>query len=505
MLINEKISTTATDTARKQTHHLWVLMISLVLATLATQLLSGERLGLNFIVFNTLCIAAMLFLRKKFHYGRSKNERLLLSSAMIMSLFLIFRQSEVLHSLNILAIITIICLSFAQRYTGSLFNLPIIAWLFTPIYLLHLCWLSTIRLMAFGFKSPFTLSHQQKHLRSVILGLIWASPILLLLGSLLVSSDNRFEQFTQHFFSFDFFELFDDILQIIGYFPLVGAFLYATTLMKLWDSTSPVKPSKELILSMEGIQILTILNSINLLFISYIMVQFSYFFGGEQLVLTSTNLTYANYARSGFWELVTLAMLVLPILLSTHWLQRRESNVLQRWFKYSALFMVACLIMIEASALYRMMLYINIYQLTELRFYSSLFMLYMILGLITFCLTVLNNKREYFIISMVSQALIMVVALNIMNPDAQISQYNMTHNQNKTIDRVYFEYLSSDAYPSIYKNKALFEPKHFCLLQQNLVLQQKNKATTKWHQWNWSAKEGEKIMALWQKECQSKQ
>jgi lipoprotein signal peptidase len=65
-----------------------------------------------------------------------------------------------------------------------------------------------------------------------------------------------------------------------------------------------------------------ILGLMNLLFLSFVAIQIRYFFGGAQLVQQITDLTYAEYARRGFFELVWVALLVLPILLVVEWLLR---------------------------------------------------------------------------------------------------------------------------------------------------------------------------------------
>ena len=47
-----------------------------------------------------------------------------------------------------------------------------------------------------------------------------------------------------------------------------------------------------------------VLGLLNVLFLAFVIVQFRYLFGGAELVRVSTNLTYAEYARRGFIELV---------------------------------------------------------------------------------------------------------------------------------------------------------------------------------------------------------
>ena len=68
-----------------------------------------------------------------------------------------------------------------------------------------------------------------------------------------------------------------------------------------------------------------VLGLLNLLFLAFVIVQFRYLFGGAELVRVSTSLTYAEYARRGFFELVWVAALLLPIVLTIDWLARLDS------------------------------------------------------------------------------------------------------------------------------------------------------------------------------------
>src|SRR5207237_7970866 len=56
------------------------------------------------------------------------------------------------------------------------------------------------------------------------------------------------------------------------------------------------------------------------------LIQVRYLFGGAELIATATGLTYGEYARRGFFELVTASALVLPLLTGADWLVRNESR-----------------------------------------------------------------------------------------------------------------------------------------------------------------------------------
>ncbi|MCB0044732.1 MAG: DUF4173 domain-containing protein [Caldilineaceae bacterium] len=68
-------------------------------------------------------------------------------------------------------------------------------------------------------------------------------------------------------------------------------------------------------LALGPIEVGLILGLLNLLFLTFVAVQFGYFFGGLRFLSANDTWLQAEYARRGFFELVTVAMLALPMLL----------------------------------------------------------------------------------------------------------------------------------------------------------------------------------------------
>ena len=67
-----------------------------------------------------------------------------------------------------------------------------------------------------------------------------------------------------------------------------------------------------------------ILGSVVALFAFFVLIQFQYFFGG-QANITIEGYTYAEYARRGFGELVTVAFFALLLFLGLSALVKRET------------------------------------------------------------------------------------------------------------------------------------------------------------------------------------
>ena len=65
------------------------------------------------------------------------------------------------------------------------------------------------------------------------------------------------------------------------------------------------------------VEITTSLGAVIALFAIFVGLQLRWLFGGAEIVLATTGLTVAEYARRGFFELVAVAALVLPLILVT--------------------------------------------------------------------------------------------------------------------------------------------------------------------------------------------
>ena len=54
-----------------------------------------------------------------------------------------------------------------------------------------------------------------------------------------------------------------------------------------------------------------------MLFAAFVVAQLGWFFGGEQFLRAATGLTAAQYARGGFFQMLWVVALVVPVLVVT--------------------------------------------------------------------------------------------------------------------------------------------------------------------------------------------
>jgi Domain of unknown function (DUF4173) len=232
------------------------------------------------------------------------------------------------------------------------------------------------------------------------------------------------------------------------------------------------------------------LGMLNLLFLLFVGVQVRYFFGGAKMVQVSAVLTYAEYARRGFFELVWVTALALPILLAAHWLLRKENPAHERVFRLLAGMQLVLLFVIMASAIGRMRLYQSEYGMTELRLYTTAFMGWLALVFVWFAATVLRGQRNRFACGALATGFLMIAALHVMNPDAFIVRVNAAHAQaGRAFDAFYAASLSADAVPALIETLPALARDKRCLIENELFQQLPELESSDWRTWNWSRSE----------------
>jgi len=211
--------------------------------------------------------------------------------------------------------------------------------------------------------------------------------------------------------------------------------------------------------------------------------------------------TYSAYVRRGFFQLVAVAMLVIFLLLITEWLHNSLNNK-QKLYKMLAIAMIILTMIIETSAIHRMFLYTRAYGLTELRFYTSVFMLWLIGVFISFTVTVLRNRRHYFTFQALIMGLMTIALLIIVNPDARIADVNLSRLQaGQQFDARYVTLLSADVVPTLVVNLPKIQEKQACELWQYLKHHPVLSTSDDWRNWHVSHYQAKKMLSTVEVVC----
>ena len=207
-----------------------------------------------------------------------------------------------------------------------------------------------------------------------------------------------------------------------------------------------------------------------------------------ELVERTTGLTYAEYAREGFFELVAVAALVLPVLLVGDWLLGGRPRRV-RGFRALAFVLVALLGVVMASALERLRLYRSEFGLTEARVYATAFALWLGVAFAWLCATVLRGRRDSFAAGALASAFAAVLVLNAVNPDALIARTNVARwEAGKPLDVHYLGALSDDATPTLVEllpALAAAKPSGAHSSLAHVLVERRETAGGDWRTWNW--------------------
>jgi hypothetical protein len=277
-------------------------------------------------------------------------------------------------------------------------------------------------------------------------GLAAAVPVAAVFGSLLMRADPVFDRLVVRSLNLNVAALASHAGQVVFW-----SWLAAGVLRVLCRSDGiVVVPGRRGTLGLLEVGI--VLAVVDLLFLAFVAVQFRYLFGGDEQVQAIAGMSYAEYARRGFFELVTVAALSLPLLLLADWSLDQRDPARGRAFRCLALLMLVLLDVMLASALYRMRLYTVQFGLTELRFYTSAFMGWLVLVFGWFAATVLRGRRERFGTGALLAGWLVLAALNLANPDGIIVGVNLDRaEQGRPFDVAYAETLSADAVPALHR------------------------------------------------------
>jgi hypothetical protein len=173
------------------------------------------------------------------------------------------------------------------------------------------------------------------------------------------------------------------------------------------------------------------------LFAAFVLVQLAVLFGGHDRVLRTAGLTYAEYARSGFWELLAVAALALVVIAAARRWGAAPRPLL-------AVLAALCLVVV-ASSLRRMGLYEDAYGFTRLRVSVQAIDLWLG-GLLLLALAPARLAPR----AAVAWTGVALAAFTVANPDLLIARHNVDRwRATGRLDARYLESLSADAAPAL--------------------------------------------------------
>jgi hypothetical protein len=349
-------------------------------------------------------------------------------------------------------------------------------------------------------------------------GLLIAIPILLVFAGLFSSADAVFARLTDRIFGWqiDLGELpFRIAVAFLVAWVVAGLLAIASGALGPDSRREPVAQSlgaaaaeptsawqNQRPFVLGTIEAATILIAVDGLFVVFVILQLAYLFGGLD-TLAATGLPYAQYARSGFFELVWVALLAGLLLVTVHGVARERT----RWIVGAGLVLAGLTAVVLASALLRLRIYQDAYGWTELRFYVLATIVWLAIGIGLTIVLLARNRMGLLLHGLAVSAVAVLVAINVVGPARLISEQNVARLLNPALvpadgrpglDLRYARLLGDDAMPALVNAlPALDGASRTDLL---LVLEQRRQtladpSTTGWPSWNLGRERAREVLA----------
>ncbi|MCW3839320.1 DUF4173 domain-containing protein [Micromonospora yasonensis] len=221
------------------------------------------------------------------------------------------------------------------------------------------------------------------------------------------------------------------------------------------------------------------IGALTLLFAGFVFVQFTVLFGGQRHVQKVAGLSYSEYARSGFWQLLFVTLLTLAVLAGVSRWASRERAAERTMLRVLLGLLSALSVVIVVSALSRMWTYQKVYSFTGERIFVMAFEL--LLGAVFLMILAAGVRWQGRWIpgSTLALAVAMLLGLAVLNPEDYAARRNIVrYEQTGKIDAWYLRALSADATPAL---SELPDPVRRCTL--SWIAKDLNESDP-WYAWN---------------------
>ena len=304
------------------------------------------------------------------------------------------------------------------------------------------------KFFALPFKTLLAQNENRgKIIGRVLLGLLIAIPSVALLTTLLCMADSVFRE--------NVMTLLDNLYRLVNFTTVLkvlvslGCALYIFG--AVYNSNSKVEQTEEaapktrngdlIILNILLISVVTI-------YTLFALIQFRYLFARGQL---PGGLEYFEYARRGFFELLTLtAINIVIILVAVKLTTAKYDQLWGKIAKYLCFALGLLTIVMLASSFYRMWLYSDADGLTRLRLLVFCFLAFELVGLLATLVYILKPKFNmvvgYFIIMVAYYAFVNLLPLDYFVAKSQVDRY-LLNGDSGGIE--YTMTLSADALPQV--------------------------------------------------------
>ena len=289
---------------------------------------------------------------------------------------------------------------------------------------------------------------------AVARGLALAIPIVVVIGALLGAADPVFESW------FDPPRLLQNLVLV-----LIGAWV----LLGLARAAAAKRPTPVLggAPTLGTVEVVSVLGALSAVYAAFVISQVVAVAGGAKHVLQTTGLTYAEYARSGFFQLLAAASITLIVLLSVRaCADRRRLSVL-----VGSEVTIVLTLAVVAVAIRRLDLYESAYGLTLLRLASTTTAVW--IGVVFLVLAVAVARRassaQWFGPAVVLSGVLFVGMWAAANPADVVARVNVRRAAHgSALDIGSSFQLAADGVPALVEGSHRLSPQDQQLLRLSL-------------------------------------
>ncbi|MBP0964657.1 MAG: DUF4173 domain-containing protein [Oscillospiraceae bacterium] len=294
-----------------------------------------------------------------------------------------------------------------------------------------------------------------KNVKYIVLGLLFALPATAVITVLLSMADERMESLMDSIFDFEFIpsEMVSHIITFVfslliscGIFSLIFS---AIRTKRTPDEANFLKSTfAETCGKANGLLVYSAVTPICLIYVIFFFLQADYFLGGFMGNLPDGQ-SFSEYARRGFFELCAVAVINAAIILFINGICEKQSGR-PKALKFFTIFLSASTVLLVATAMSKMVMYINEYGYTQKRIYASILMISLA---ILFIFVIVKQVWEQFDLSMTAFVLTvtMLSVFSFANVDSFIVNENYRLYTSGKISEFGVSYydISADAIPAL--------------------------------------------------------
>ena len=267
--------------------------------------------------------------------------------------------------------------------------------------------------------------------RGVLLGF----PVLLVVGGLLAAADPIFGSWF-------------DLPLVLQHLVLVFLGAWATLGLIRAASAEEPAPALPAAPALGAVEATVVLGGLCTLYAAFVAAQFVALSGAGHRILVTRGLTYAQYARGGFFQLLACAAITLIVLLGVRALAGPARAGLAAASGLTAALTVAVVVL----AILRLQLYAAQYGLTMLRLACLVTAVWIGIVFVLFGATLPRRglPRQYFPAAVIASALVFVAAWGAANPAAIVARTNLHRaERGRPLDVGQAAGLGPDAVPAL--------------------------------------------------------